>query len=73
MSAHRGGSMERLENSMSAFENAVNNGMYILEMDVHLTKDGQVVVSHDESLARLTGEAVNIQDVDYADFPPTLP
>ena len=42
------------ENSLSAFEKAVENG-YAIELDVQLLADDTVVVFHDESLSRMTG------------------
>lgn len=41
----------------------------MLELDCHLTKDGQVVVSHDHNLFRSTGTDKNISDLDYKDLP----
>ncbi|KAG2464324.1 YPEL3 protein, partial [Polypterus senegalus] len=64
--SHRGGGGERIENTLEAFTNAVDNGTDLLELDCHLTRDGQVVVSHDENLLRETGHDINISDVDYA-------
>ena len=49
------------ENSMPAFYNAVRNG-YGIELDVHLTKDGQLVVFHDDNLMRMCGVDRNIHD-----------
>ncbi|XP_078394403.1 lysophospholipase D GDPD1-like, partial [Cetorhinus maximus] len=64
--SHRGGSGERIENTMEAFHNALACSTDMLELDCHMTHDGQVVVSHDENLLRQTGENVNIADLDYA-------
>ena len=53
--AHRGLWGEGVaENSLSAFSSAVEAG-YGIELDVQLSADGEVVVFHDESLARVTG------------------
>lgn len=43
------------ENSLKAFDLAVKNNVAI-ELDIHLTKDGDLVVIHDEDLMRLTGK-----------------
>jgi len=54
--AHRGLHDEQKdENSLSAFRAAVEH-RYAIELDVHLTKDGQLVVVHDSSLERVTGQ-----------------
>jgi glycerophosphoryl diester phosphodiesterase len=53
--AHRGASAERPENTMPAFERAVELGVDALEMDVHLTRDDQLVVAHDDTCFRTTG------------------
>jgi glycerophosphoryl diester phosphodiesterase len=45
--AHRGASVERPENTMEAFERAVQLGVQAIETDVHLSRDGEVVVHHD--------------------------
>src|SRR5205823_2268595 len=49
--AHRGASAERPENTMPAFERALELGADALEMDVHLTRDGELVVAHDDAAA----------------------
>lgn len=50
------------ENSLAAFRRAVEAG-YGAELDVHLTKDGGLVVMHDESLVRTAGQDVRICDL----------
>lgn len=56
--AHRGGAGLRPENSMSAVEHAIELGVDGIEVDVHLSRDGQVIVYHDFRLNRyLTREA----------------
>lgn len=60
--AHRGlHDGTRPENSLAAFEAAARAG-YPIELDVHLTKDGQVVVFHDEDLERMTCQAGKLAD-----------
>jgi len=67
--AHRGGAGEGYENTILAFRRAVQNGAGMLELDVHLTRDGQVVVAHDLHLQRLTGVDLNIRNLDFKQLP----
>jgi len=68
--SHRGGAAERLENTMEAFQHAMDIGTDMLELDVHLTRDHKVVVAHDGSLVRIAGVEGTIADRDYASLPP---
>jgi glycerophosphoryl diester phosphodiesterase len=52
--AHRGGSALAPENTLAAFDNGLALGADGLELDVHLSADGQVVVHHDRTLDRTT-------------------
>ena len=52
--AHRGGSKLRPENTLAAFDHAVALGVDAIECDVHLSRDGEVVVIHDATLDRTT-------------------
>lgn len=50
--AHRGASGSRPENTLSAFRKAVKDGADGIELDIQLTKDGEIVVCHDETIDR---------------------
>jgi len=52
--AHRGGGALAPENTMAAFDNGLAHGADGLELDVHLSRDGGVVVHHDRTLDRTT-------------------
>lgn len=68
--AHRGlhdNETEAPENSMSAFKKAVDFG-YGIELDVQMTKDGQVVVTHDFHLKRICGADVQVNELTYEEL-----
>ncbi len=52
--AHRGGSALAPENTLPAYENGMRYQADALELDVHYTRDGEIVVFHDETLDRTT-------------------
>jgi glycerophosphoryl diester phosphodiesterase len=52
--AHRGGSKLRPENTIAAFEHGLALGADAIECDVHLSRDGDVVIIHDPTLDRTT-------------------
>jgi glycerophosphoryl diester phosphodiesterase len=54
IAAHRGGAGLWPENSLAAFAGALKLGVDLLELDVHLSADGEVVVIHDATLERTT-------------------
>jgi glycerophosphoryl diester phosphodiesterase len=54
VAAHRGGAALWAENGLTAFRNALALGADYLELDTHLTADGEVVVIHDPTLDRTT-------------------
>jgi glycerophosphoryl diester phosphodiesterase len=53
--AHRGASAYRPENTLAAYELAVAQAADMIEVDLHRTRDGAVVVAHDAELARIGG------------------
>lgn len=60
--AHRGSRILWPENTMTAFQGAVGLGYRYLEIDVHVSSDGRVVVFHDDSLERLTDGVGKVWD-----------
>ena len=62
---HRGYSSRAPENTMAAFETALEHGSPRIELDVQMTADGVAVVTHDTSLRRCTGCNANIYDLPY--------
>ena len=59
--AHRGAAIERPENTMVSFQRALEHGAFALETDVHMTRDGHIVVSHDADGRRMAGEERSIR------------
>lgn len=60
--AHRGYPIKYPENTLSSYQAACDLGFEILEIDVHLSKDGVPVLMHDAKLERMTGEPGQIKD-----------
>ena len=66
--AHRGLHNEKIpENSLAAFAEATANG-YAIENDIHLTRDGEVVVFHDNTLDRMCGVSGKIEEKTLAEL-----
>ena len=66
--AHRGLYSEKdgvPENSLAAFRAAAEHG-YGAELDVRMTRDGYVVISHDANMKRMTGADLAVEDTDFA-------
>ncbi len=55
------------ENSIEAFKRAINNN-FIIELDLHILKDKNVVVFHDDDLNRMTGKDKKIADCTYEEI-----
>ncbi|MFZ1122713.1 MAG: glycerophosphodiester phosphodiesterase [Candidatus Binataceae bacterium] len=66
--AHRGASGEYPENTLAAFRVAAEAGAPYFELDVHMTRDGVVVVSHDPELSRTCGLDAAIRDLTLAEL-----
>ena len=68
LAAHRGGARLWPENSLRAFRESLALGVDLLELDVHLTADGRVVVVHDAMLERTTDGSGAIGERTAADL-----
>ena len=66
--AHRGlHNAQVSENTLAAFERACQAG-YGIELDVQLSRDGHVVVFHDDDLRRMTGDPRRVDEVDLSEL-----
>lgn len=61
--AHRGEKLHGLENTMTAFRMVVEAGADMVETDVHMTKDGHLILMHDETVDRTTDGTGLIRDM----------
>ena len=68
VTAHRGFSGEYPENTLAAFRAAIAAGADMIELDVHLTRDNEVVVIHDDTLKRTTDGTGNVADKTLAEL-----
>ena len=68
ITAHRGASREAPENTLAAFQKAIDDMADYIELDVQMTSDGYIVVMHDTSAYRTTGVAKNITDMTYEEI-----
>jgi glycerophosphoryl diester phosphodiesterase len=66
--AHRGASAQMPENTMPSFERAVELGADAIELDVHLTADGQLAVIHDANVDRTTDGSGDVAALTLADL-----
>jgi glycerophosphoryl diester phosphodiesterase len=70
--AHRGASVAEPENTLRAFDLALRQGAQMIELDLQMTRDGHVIVLHDDTLARTTNmrgvvAEMNLDEVRQAD------
>lgn len=65
VAAHRGDGFHSPENSMSGIKASIEKGIDAIEIDVAMTKDQVMVLSHDKDLNRVVGRSERIQDLSY--------
>ena len=66
--AHRGASGYAPENTLDAFRKAVEMGADGIELDVQMTKDGELVVIHDETIDRVSNGKGWVKDYTYEEL-----
>ena len=64
--AHRGGPAGAPESTLAAFRNAIAVGADWIEMDIRMTRDGTLVVMHDETVDRTTNGTGRVEDLTLA-------
>ena len=68
VTAHRGDSIAAPENTLAAFQAAIDEMADCIELDIQMTSDGVLVVMHDTSLLRTTGLDKNVTDTTYEEI-----
>ncbi len=63
--AHRGLSSFETENTVASFIAAGNHSYYGIETDVHKTKDGKFIITHDDDMKRISGDDLIVEETDY--------
>lgn len=66
--AHRGASKDAPENTLSAFALAIKQGADMIELDIRLSRDGQIVVFHDKLLARTSNGEGKLDQLTLAEL-----
>ncbi len=66
--AHRGASQGAPENTLAAFQQAIDEGADAIELDVQQTADGEIVVIHDKDVKRVTGADGNVWELTAAEI-----
>jgi glycerophosphoryl diester phosphodiesterase len=65
---HRGAAGEAPENTLTSFQLAVEQGADAIELDIHLSKDGEIIVCHDASIERTTNGLGLIKNLTAAEI-----
>lgn len=66
--AHRGARGEAPENTLAAFQLGVEQGCDAIELDIHLSKDGEIIVIHDDTLDRTTDRQGRVNELTLAEI-----
>ncbi|WP_211748570.1 glycerophosphodiester phosphodiesterase [Paenibacillus sp. Marseille-Q4541] len=66
--AHRGAKGEAPENTIAAFELALEQGCDAFELDIHLSQDGEIMVIHDDTVNRTTNGEGKVKDMTFSEL-----
>ena len=66
--AHRGDHVDVPENTLAAYEKAIQHGADFTEIDLRTTKDGELVIMHDATVDRMTNGKGKIKDLTYKEI-----
>ncbi|MDR7486930.1 MAG: glycerophosphodiester phosphodiesterase family protein [Armatimonadota bacterium] len=66
--AHRGGAGLAPENTLAAFRNAIALGADVLELDLHVSRDGELIVIHDPTVSRTTDGRGYVREMTVAEL-----
>lgn len=66
--AHRGNHIDVPENTLAAYEEAIRVGADYVEVDLHTTKDGHLVILHNGTVDKMTGEKGAVSDLTYEEI-----
>jgi len=73
VAAHRGNSRYYPENTMAAYRSALALQVDMIEMDVHMTRDGELVCMHDHRVDRTTNGDGLVREMTLEETPSSLP
>ena len=65
ITAHRGGAKLGNENTLSCIDMGIRAGADVIEIDIHQTKDGKLIVCHDETINRTTNQKGKIEELTF--------
>ena len=65
---HRGGNEKETENTLEAFQYSSDLGFIFMETDVQTSKDGKIVIFHDDNLERMAGVQSQIKDLSFQEI-----
>ena len=70
---HRGAPLKEIENTVASFRKAIEDGADGVELDIRPTTDHRLVISHDNSLERVYGTAVKVEESTYDEVKAAAP